>query len=80
MSRGWDAHNAIDELEGEIESLENEIEELKHELGEIEDIGHSSRSLRDMIENLYIAKTTASEREFEYQLREVFLKVLNKRL
>ena len=80
MSRGYEAHNAIDELEGEIEYLEEENARLQKELGDIKDIGYNSVTMRDMIKNLYIAKTTASEREFEYQLREVFLKVLDKRL
>jgi uncharacterized protein (UPF0335 family) len=79
-NRTYSAHNAIDDLETEIEYLEEQNKRLRDELKDVEQVGFNSFFLKSMIKNLYIAKTSASEREFEMQLREMFMKVLDKRL
>ena len=84
----------IEELQDEIEALTRELDDtqsdldyyqqehsrLEDRIDELEDEIYGVESCEDAIRSLYIAKTCSSEREFDYQLRRVFLEILDKRL
>jgi hypothetical protein len=73
-----DLEQRVDDLEDDVLYNERAAERLEEQLNELEAEDRDIAYVKQLITDLYIAKISASDREFDMQLREMFLKVLDK--